>query len=89
MIARLLASTQARVWFHRSRALVWVGAYVLTVYLGETGSVALVWFASVYANSVTDWSAAEAADDRGIMDKLEEISTRLARLEDACAATDD
>jgi hypothetical protein len=66
------------VWFHRSRAIVWV---VLTL-------VALRWFpesvtyvviASGYANAVSDWSAAEAADDRRVLERLDRIELLLHR----------
>ena len=47
--------TGARVvWFHRCRATLWALAYPATVALGVADSVALVWFASCYANVVSD-----------------------------------
>jgi hypothetical protein len=67
------------VWFHRLRAVLWaiVGVLAFPLHLAE--SVALVWFASAYANAMTDWGAGEAADDRRV---LEEIAGLRAELRD-------
>jgi hypothetical protein len=40
--------------------------------------VAFVIIASVYANVKSDWGAAEAADDRDVLDRLERIEALLA-----------
>ena len=73
--------TGARVvWFHRCRATLWALAYPATVALGVADSVALVWFASCYANVVSDLGAAEAADDRAVLARLDRIESKLDEL---------
>lgn len=59
-----------RVWFHRARAIVWTIVGALSFPLGYSNNIAVVWLASVYANVVSDLGAAEAADDRAVMDQL-------------------
>lgn len=66
-----------RVWLHRTLALAWVAFGVLSVLMGWQESVALVWFASVYANVYSSWSAAEAADDHALMGRLDDIERKL------------
>jgi len=41
--------------------------------MGWQELVALVWFASVYANIASHWSAAEAADDTTLIERLDRI----------------
>lgn len=67
-----------KVWFHRARALGWALLGAVSFALGWQNSVALVWGASVYANVVSDLGAAEAADDRKVLDHLRRIE-RLQR----------
>lgn len=62
-----------KVWFHRARALGWALLGAASFIFGWQNSVALVWGASVYANALTDWSAAEAADDREVVSYLQQI----------------
>lgn len=69
---------RAMVWFHRFRAIVWA-ALIVPALLWWPESVAFVIIASVYANVVSDWSAAEAADDREVLDKLDCIERKLGR----------
>lgn len=71
---------RAVVWFHRSRALGWVIVGALSFPLGWANSVVLVWIASVYANVFTDWGAAEAADDRRVLDGLTAIRAENQQL---------
>lgn len=66
-------SARVKVWFHRSRAIVWGVLGVISFALGWQNSVALVWAASLYANISTDWGAAEAADDRELLVELQRI----------------
>lgn len=66
-----------RVWFHRARAIVWVIIGAASYPLGWANSVAVVWTASLYANIMTDWGAAEAADEHEVMDELAEIKKLL------------
>lgn len=79
-------SRTAKVWFHRSRAVAWVLLGVASYVFGFASNVSLVWAASVYANTVSDWGAAEAADDRAVtsrIDHLEQLihshTTRVTR----------
>jgi hypothetical protein len=68
---------RVRVWFHRSLAALWLVFGILSFFMGWQESVALVWLASVYANTVGHWSAAEAADDHTLMDRLDSIERKL------------
>lgn len=73
-------SPTAKVWFHRTRALAWIIVGVLSFPLGWANSVALVWIASVYANTVSDLTAAEASDDRAVLERLDRIEALLQQL---------
>jgi hypothetical protein len=64
------------VWFHRSRAIVWV-LLTLVALKWWPQSVTYVIIASGYANAVSDWSAAEAADDRQVIDRLDRIEQAI------------
>jgi hypothetical protein len=68
---------RAKVWFHRSRALIWVIVGVLSFIYDWSDSVTLVWIASLYANVVSDIGAAEASDDRAVTGRLDRIETLL------------
>lgn len=72
----------AKVWFHRSRAILWAILGIVSFPLGWANSVALVWAASVYANVLTDISAAEAADDREVLARLDRIEQLLQQVLD-------
>lgn len=72
---------RGKVWFHRSRAILWAIVGALSFPMGWANSVTLVWVASLYANVATDWGSAEAADDRQVLQRLDEILERLDRLE--------
>ncbi len=69
-----------KVWFHRSRAILWAILGLVSFPLGWANSVALVWAASVYANVAGDLGVAEAADDRQILERLDRIETLLAEI---------
>jgi hypothetical protein len=71
------------VWFHRATAALWLILGAVAFPLGWADSVALVWIASVYANFKTDIGTANAADDRRVLDAIDELSERLARIEAA------
>ncbi len=70
-------SPRLKVWFHRSRALAWIIVGAVSFPLAWANSVALVWIASVYANTISDWTAGEAADDRVILERLDRIEQLL------------
>lgn len=72
--------TKAWVWFHRSGALIWTVA-VIPAYLWWKDSVTFVIAASIYANVKSDWGAAEAADDREVLDALARIEKLLKERE--------
>lgn len=65
------------VWFHRSRAALWLCVGVASFIFGWENSVVLVWLASLYANIVSDWGAGEAADDRRVVQRLDRIERLL------------
>ena len=68
-----------RVWFHRACAIGW--ALTLPAALKWwPASVAFVIVASVWANTYSAWAAAEAADDREVLERLDRIETMLAAL---------
>ena len=73
-----------KVWFHRSRAIVWAVIGAVSFPLGWANSVVLVWIASLYANVATDWGSGEAADNRELVDLLRQVVAQnkeiLARL---------
>ncbi len=71
-----------RVWLHRGRAVAWVVFGVVSASLGWANSIALVWFASVYANVVSDWGAGEAADDSAVLARFDAMDRKLARLDE-------
>lgn len=68
-----------KVWFARFRALLWTVATIVTL-KWFPDSIVYVIIASGYANVFTDLSVAEAADDRILIDALEEIKAQLAEL---------
>lgn len=73
-------TVRGKVWFHRSRAIVWAIIGAVSFLLGWQDSVVLVWIASLYANISTDWGSGEAADDRDLINRLNRIEHRLDEL---------
>lgn len=69
---------RAKVWFHRARAIGWAIVGVLSFIFGWQESVMLVWIASLYANISTDWGNGEAADDREVVNRLDQIKNLLS-----------
>lgn len=67
------AGVRRAVRFHRVSAALWVVLGVVAFPLGWAGSIVLVWLASVYANVKSDIGAANATDDRRVLDKLDEV----------------
>lgn len=80
IMARESGRTSAKVWFHRIRAVLWAIGGALAFPLGYANSVALVWFASVYANVFTDWGAAEAANDKAVQDHISRLEQKVDNL---------
>ncbi len=64
------------VWFHRARAIGWAVVGVASFVFGFANSVTVVWIASLYANIVSDWTAAEAADNREIIEAIRRLEPR-------------
>lgn len=79
-VTALLGPT-GRVRFARARAIAWGVLGVVSVPLGWANSVALVWFASVYANVASEMATGEAADDTKITDRLDRLETGQRRIE--------
>jgi hypothetical protein len=72
---------QARVWFHRISAIVWL-ALTPAALIWWPNSVAFVIIASIYANVKSDWGAAEAADNRELREQLDRIEQQLQQRND-------
>lgn len=67
------------VWFHRTRAIGWVLLTVPAV-LWWADSILLAILLSLYANAVSDWGAAEAADDSHVFDRIKRIERLLEEI---------
>jgi hypothetical protein len=81
---RLGANPKVR--FARLRAVFWALLGLASVPLGWANSVALVWAASVYANVESGIASGEAADDRKVLDRLDDHEVLLRRVLDELAA---
>ncbi len=66
-------SVTPRVWFHRGRSILWVVVGVASFVWGFANSVMLVWIASLYANVVSDWGAAEAANNTEVLEAIAQL----------------
>jgi hypothetical protein len=64
---------KVNVWVNKGSAIAWAIAGVLSFILGWAYSVAFVTIASIYANVKTDWGTAEAADDRTVLDAIDQL----------------
>lgn len=73
-------------WFHRSRAALWLCVGVASFIFGWENSVVLVWLASLYANIVSDWTAAEATDDRHLVEEMEALMGKTKKQRSAKVA---
>ena len=71
-----------RILVHRVGAVLWALLLIPAVLWWQT-SVLFVIIASVYANVKSDFGAAEAADDRAVLDRLSELEQTLERIEAA------
>lgn len=65
---------------NRAMAIGWVIAGIVSFPAGWAYSVAFVTIASIYANAKTDWSTAEAADDRAVLAEIKELRTEVRQL---------
>lgn len=72
-----------KVWFGRARAFTWLAIGAVAWLLGATDSVALIWWASVYANVESGFATAEGADDRAVLAELKAIRAELAEIRNA------
>lgn len=68
-----------RVQFHRLRAGIWL-ALLIPALIWWREEIWFVIVASVYANIMSDWGAAEAADDRQVMNRLDELEQRVEQV---------
>jgi hypothetical protein len=71
-----------KVWFGRARGVLWLIGGLLALLFGVTDSVALVWWASVYANAESGFATAEGADDRAVLEAIAELRAEVRRLAD-------
>ena len=69
-----------RIRLHRTLAACWLLIGAASFWMGWQDSVVLVWIASVYANVVGEWSAAEAADDRAILAEVKKLRAEVRKL---------
>lgn len=68
-----------KVLFHKIRAVCWVIiAPIALIWFPD--SVAFVIIVSCYANVVSDWGAAEAANDTEIIDRLDRLERAVKAL---------
>lgn len=67
---------QKIVWFHRIRAIAWVVLAVPAV-IWWADSILLAILLSLYANAVSDWGAAEAADDSVLLERIVHVEETL------------
>lgn len=77
----MTTKTPRAVWFGRARAAAWLLAGLLAQVFGLTSSVALVWWASVYANVESGMATATAADNREVLQEVRALRGDVARLE--------
>jgi hypothetical protein len=68
------------VLFGRARAALWLLAGAAAQAFGLTESVALVWWASVYANIESGMATAQAADDRGVLREVRALAEQVQGL---------
>lgn len=68
-----MSQSKKVIWFHRARGICWGIFGLVSFIFGWQNNISLVWFASVYANALTDWGAGEAADDRELKAQLKRI----------------
>lgn len=80
-------SHQRRVWTHRAIAAMWVLLAVPAVLWWKT-SILFVILVSLWANMAASLSAAEAADDREILRRLDRVEKLLVELHELHAPAD-
>lgn len=82
--------THWKVWFGRARAVAWLVVGAIAFFTGHTDSVALVWWASVYANAESGFATAEASDDSAVIEEIRSLRRELreGRHCDGCSCTE-
>lgn len=70
-------------------AALWGLLGVVAFMFGWQDSIPLVWVASAYANIKSDWGAAEAADDRAVMERLDRHEQILAEILELLRSSND
>ena len=73
-----------KVWFGRARGLLWILLGLVSIPLGWSESVALVWFASAYANAESGFATAEGSDDRAVLQAIAELREEMRANRCAC-----
>lgn len=66
-----------KVWFNKTSAVLWILAGLAAFKFGWQNAVWFLLIVSVYANVKADWSTAEAADNRELMETLKRIEEKL------------
>jgi hypothetical protein len=74
-----------KVWFGRARGILWVLLGLISIPLGWAQSVALVWFASAYANAESGFATAEGADDRKVLAAIAELRAEVRESRCSCS----
>jgi hypothetical protein len=64
---------------HQGLAVVWA-LMLVPAWLWWQESILFVIIASIYANAVGEWSAAEAADDRVVLREIRHLKIQLTTL---------
>jgi hypothetical protein len=72
--------TPKAVVFGRTRAIAWALIGAGAQVFGLSDSVALVWWASVYANIESGMATAQAADDRGVLREVRALAEEVRGL---------
>lgn len=86
-MSRATTKSRRKVLFHRASAVFWA-VLIFPAYLWWRDSVAFVIAASIYANVKSDWGAAEAADNRDVIQRLEGIENKQAEILDKLGEKD-
>ena len=72
-------SMTRKVWFHRAGAVFWA-LMAVPAFIWWLDAIWFVIAVSLYANIKSDWGAAEAADNREVIERQQRIEAKLDRL---------